>query len=117
MPDRLKLLACLADIVKRVPAGAGISLVLNGRILDVAAARVEWLRKSLQASLEAAQKKQMSADEQKGQINVSAKNTSSIQDPVSSNSGLAAPAQPASVSSSRQFHLPESDLGKVQSAM
>jgi uncharacterized membrane protein YhaH (DUF805 family) len=46
-----------ADIVKRVPTGAAISLVLNGRTLEVTAARVDWLRKSLQASLEAQRKR------------------------------------------------------------
>ncbi|MBC3830953.1 DUF805 domain-containing protein [Undibacterium amnicola] len=106
-----------ADIVKRVPAGAAISLVLNGRTLEVAATRVEWLRKSLQASLEAAQKKQMSVEVQKAQANVSEKNTPSTQDSVSRNAGLAASTHVASASSSRQFQLSEPDLGKAQAAM
>ena len=46
-----------AEIVRRAPQGVGFRLLLSSKSLSVAAARVEWLRKALAASHEAAQKK------------------------------------------------------------
>ena len=46
-----------AEIVRRAPSGMGIRLLLANRPLEVAAVRVDWLKKSLEASREALLKK------------------------------------------------------------
>lgn len=46
-----------AEIVRRAPNGMGIRLLLADRPLEVAAVRVDWLKKSLEASREALLKK------------------------------------------------------------
>lgn len=60
--DKAEIIALSgADIVRRAPAGTGISLMLSSKTLNVASTRVEWLKQSLQASLDAAKQKQMAA--------------------------------------------------------
>ncbi|WMW79396.1 DUF805 domain-containing protein [Undibacterium cyanobacteriorum] len=50
-----------AQIVRRMPDGKALRLILAGRNLDVAVPRVEWLKKSLEASRQALLKKQEEA--------------------------------------------------------
>lgn len=101
-----------ADIVKRVPPGAAISLLLNQRTLEVTAARVDWLRKSLQASLEAALKKKREAEAAHAREHLGVTNTSS--DRANSEAGSASrePMQSIQTVLSRDAQSQQPDLNK-----